>query len=259
MIAKYIENRRGMEFADFKREDLGPLVRYTPTDSSSGLGGLVCWTQLESANLEETITEQVAYFEGRCGRFEWKVYDFDRPADLRQRLLDHGFEQGTEEALMILDVAKHGPKEPRKLEGIEIRRIDDPADFPSIVKFQERIWNRSFAWLADHLLSSRDTRTIIGAYSKGVLIGKGWIDYATGSCIADLHGGAVLPEFRGRGIYSRLFEERVVDARNRGMEFIAVDAAPMSRPILERKNFQFLCMTYPMARTLDGGSPSAAD
>ena len=53
-------------------------------------------------------------------------------------------------------------------------------------------------------------------------------------------------EFRGRGIYSRLFEARVAEARSRGVPYIAVDAAPMSRPILERFGFRFVCNTYPM-------------
>jgi hypothetical protein len=36
------------------------------------------------------------------------------------------------------------------------------------------------------------------------------------------------------------------DARARGYEFVAVDAAPMSRPILMRQGFTPVCFTYPM-------------
>lgn len=61
-----------------------------------------------------------------------------------------------------------------------------------------------------------------------------------------LHGGAVLPAFRGRGIYSRLFEARMMDALARGLKWVAVDAAPMSRPILEAKGFERLDSTWPM-------------
>jgi len=78
------------------------------------------------------------------------------------------------------------------------------------------------------------------------LVGSGWIDFHGGSRFAQLCGGAVREDHRGRGIYSRLFQRRLLEAKARGVPFIAVDAAPMSRPILERKGFRFVCHTYPM-------------
>ena len=67
-----------------------------------------------------------------------------------------------------------------------------------------------------------------------------------GVALADLHGGSVLVKACGRGIYTLLYRRRVEDARARGGRFLAVDAAPMSRPILQRKGFMFVCATYPM-------------
>jgi len=46
--------------------------------------------------------------------------------------------------------------------------------------------------------------------------------------------------------YSMLLHERCLEAQERGYEYLAVDAAPMSRPILERKGFEFICWTYPL-------------
>jgi GNAT superfamily N-acetyltransferase len=66
------------------------------------------------------------------------------------------------------------------------------------------------------------------------------------STFADLHGGAVLSTLRGKGIYSLLFYDRCQEAQRRGYQYLAVDAAPMSRPILEQKGFQLVCFTYPM-------------
>jgi len=71
-------------------------------------------------------------------------------------------------------------------------------------------------------------------------------DYIPGSAFADLHGGAVLEAARGRGVYSRLLQVRVAHARERRCEYLSVDAAPMSRPILEAKGFTRICGTYPM-------------
>jgi GNAT superfamily N-acetyltransferase len=77
-------------------------------------------------------------------------------------------------------------------------------------------------------------------------VGTGWIEFHAGSRFAQLCGGSLLEAYRGRGIYSRLFEMRLAEARRRGVPYIAVDAAPMSRPILERRGFRYVCNTYPM-------------
>ena len=52
-----------------------------------------------------------------------------------------------------------------------------------------------------------------------------------------------------------MFERRLEAARARGVPYLAVDAAPMSRPILERKGFRYICGTYPMrTRPFDTGT-----
>ena len=52
---------------------------------------MVIFSRLEAANVDEINREQVAYFEGLGQDFEWKVYDYDRPSDLKDRLAAHGF------------------------------------------------------------------------------------------------------------------------------------------------------------------------
>lgn len=245
MIEEYIASRRAEQFPGFDREDLGAFVRYTPTDPSAAGGGFVGWSQLAEEDLDKAICEQVSYFEGKCSEFEWKVYEFDRPAGLREKLLEHGFVQGPEEAFMTLDVAAY-PFSQREREGVELRRIETAEAIAELVSVQEAVWQRSFPWLADHLMASLESRTIVGAYLDGKLVGKGWIDYVEGSPFADIHGGAVLPEYRGQGLYSLVFEERVWEANQRGIDYIVVDSAPMSRPILEKKGFDFICWTWPL-------------
>ncbi len=84
------------------------------------------------------------------------------------------------------------------------------------------------------------------AYAGQQAIGTGWTDYPAHSRFPELHGGAVLPEWRGRGVYAALFERRFAQARARGFEWMAVDASPMSRPILESMGFMPVCETWPM-------------
>jgi N-acetylglutamate synthase-like GNAT family acetyltransferase len=115
-----------------------------------------------------------------------------------------------------------------------------------LTQFQESIWQRSFPWLPEHMRQLWSNTSFYVARHMGDLIGLGWIEYPHGSRFAELHGGSVLPAFRGRGIYSQLLELRMLEARERGVSSVTVDAAPMSRPILEAKGFQWMDSTWPM-------------
>jgi GNAT superfamily N-acetyltransferase len=51
-------------------------------------------------------------------------------------------------------------------------------------------------------------------------------------------GGAVRPEFRGRGIYRAMVAARLEIARRAGVAGLAVWGAEMSAPILDRLGFE---------------------
>jgi predicted acetyltransferase len=65
----------------------------------------------------------------------------------------------------------------------------------------------------------------------------GRLDLPPEGDFAGLFGGGTVPEFRHRGVYRALVAERVRVARERGYRFAYVEAAPTSRPILERLGF----------------------
>lgn len=76
---------------------------------------------------------------------------------------------------------------------------------------------------------------LITALVDGVPAGGG--ELALWPDAARLGGGALLPRFRGRGIYRALVSERVRRAREAGVELITTNARETSRPILERLGF----------------------
>jgi GNAT superfamily N-acetyltransferase len=90
--------------------------------------------------------------------------------------------------------------------------------------------------------------SIYCAYVGGEPVGTGWTEFPPDSRFPELHGGAVLESRRGRGIYSDLFAVRVDEAKKRLYDFICVDAAPMSRPILQKIGFRGVCATVPMRK-----------
>jgi len=100
------EQRREVHFSDVRREVTPTVVRqvglYHPESA-------IIYSWLNPANVEAAIREEIAYFSGLDHDLEWKVYEHDSPADLKERLLAHGFEAEETEALVILDIETSPP------------------------------------------------------------------------------------------------------------------------------------------------------
>ena len=106
MIALYDQDqRKDVEYPDMRREVTPNVVRHI---NISGTGeGIIIYSQLNEANANDTIREQVSYFENLGQDFEWKLYDYDRPADLKERLESYGFVVEEAEAIMVRRALSH--------------------------------------------------------------------------------------------------------------------------------------------------------
>jgi GNAT superfamily N-acetyltransferase len=260
MFHEYAADRRDRRLEGFHEERFPHLVRYTP--AARDIEGFVAFADLPPGGEREAILEQVRFFADRGEPFEWKVYDFDRPADLRVLLEREGFVAGPMEAFMLLPLGGSPTPHPGvAATGIRLERVRTEEGIRHVVAVQEEVWQRDLSWLADTLWRSLSERpeemSIHCAYSGSRPVGTGWTEFPDGSQFADLHGGAVLPEARGRGVYSLLFDQRRQEAWKRGYRYLTVDAAPMSRPILERKGFLHICDTYPMRLSAPSIGPEA--
>lgn len=143
------------------------------------------------------------------------MHDLDEPADLRVRLEARGLRSHHAEALMVLDVQR-APLRRAVRDEVVIERATGPT-LDAVAAFQEEIWECSLPWLAAalHDIASRDSAVVLHARVGPRIVGSGWIEFAEGSRFAQLHGGAVLESFRGRGIYTRLCEARLEEAKRR--------------------------------------------
>lgn len=233
-----------MHLAGYRRDAIDGLTRFTPT--APDLEGFVVYCELSTSSVEQAISTQIDYFKAIARPFEWKVYTFDSPPDLASRLEARGFVPGETEKFMVYDVESLPPAEGEG--SVRIERITTDAGIDQIAAVQEEIWGGPHPWLTGSLRTSLDTTAVYCAYVDDLPVGTGWIDFYQDSSFADLHGGAVLPRMRGRGIYSALFRIRILEAKRRGYRFVAVDAAPMSRPILLKKGFRFVCDTIPFRK-----------
>ena len=216
---------------------------------------MVAFATLSDDDADVRIAEQVEHFRALGQAFEWKVYAFDRPCDLRARLGNHGFIADDEETLMTFTLHASARRASTMPTGCTMRRIVDATGVDDIVALQERVWQRDFAWLGkqlvDRLAAEPETLSVYGVYRDAHAIGSGWTDFPVGSRFPELHGGAVLKDERGRGLYRALLDVRAAEAVERGHDALCVDASSMSRPILEGLGFVAICATVPMRMRFD--------
>lgn len=230
-----------------RREVAGDVVRHVDL---SGERGFVIYSRLDETSVDAAIDEQIAYYEQIGQDFEWKVFDHDRPPDLRERLLRRGFtlDSDDDEALLILPLAD-APGWLLEPVAQDVHRITDPDAIMDVLAVQSTVWHEDYSALgrrlARDLRATPDLLSVYVAYVDGKPVSSAWLYYGVNSRFAGMWGGATLPEYRGRGIYSALVAVRVQEALTRRVQFLTIDASPMSRPIVQKMGFRFMTITYP--------------
>src|SRR5215472_595722 len=245
-------------------ERVGPVVRWTAAGGSGWSG--IAWSDLDSGTADEVVADQVRFFGARGERFEWKLYSYDRPADLGQRLLAEGFVPGEEEALMVAEVAglvggSRTLADVRLPDGVRLVPVTDEAGIGRLIEVHDRVFGTGHAQLRSSLTAQlRDSprsMAMVVAMAGDQPVCSARVDFYAGSEFAGLFGGGTLPQWRGRGIYRALLAYRAQLAVARGYRYLQVDASPESRPILERLGFACLALTTPYTWSPDGGAGQA--
>jgi GNAT superfamily N-acetyltransferase len=247
-LLKIFDREQRMEWTapNSRREQSGGVVRnIIPSENS----GFISYSALDQASVDAEIEAQIDYFRGLGYDFEWKVYDHDRPADLRQRLAAHGLVIEDPEALVVLDL-EDAPSFYWTLELPAITRIRTQAGVDDVMRMEEAVWGDDHTQLGQFLWrfidEHPDFMEMFAIYQDGRVASAAWILYHPPTQFASLWGGSTLNECRGRGYYTALLAIRAREARRRGFRFLTVDASPMSRPILEKHGFQFLGFSTPV-------------
>ena len=239
------QQRIEVDYPDIKREVEGSVIRHF---NLAGEDGFVIYSRLDEESAEAAISAQIARFQGVPQDFEWKVYDYDTPKDLIERLRRRGFEIGDAEALLVLDLTA-GPEALDQRVPPSVMRISDPGEVEIVVGLENAVWGTDHHSLGE--LLKRELRehpemvSVYISYQGQQPASAAWMYFHAGSSFASLWGGATLPQFRNQGHYSRLLAARAQEARARGFSLLTVDASPMSRPILEKHGFQYLASSTP--------------
>ena len=240
------DQRIHIQFPNMRREVTPQVVRHV--DLSSGGEGMIAYSWLDESSADAAIREQVAYFQRLGQDFEWKVYDYDRPADLKTRLERQGFVSEELEVILGLDL-NAAPEVLRQPVRQDVRRITDPRQLADVQAVQEGVWGEDGSWVFEVLGSVlRDDpgrMSVYVAYVDGQPASSAWVDFPPDNAFASLWGGSTLPQFRQRGLFTALLAARAQEAIARRVRYLTVDAMPMSRPILEKLGFERIAESYP--------------
>jgi GNAT superfamily N-acetyltransferase len=254
ILALYDEDRKRVLLSGMRREVTAHLVRHISADGE----GLIIYSNLDSANADEVIQEQMAHF-GDAGRdSSWVVYEHDTPPDLRDRLLARGFRVEEPESIMVLDVEDASPV---LLEPIQhdVRKIDDPGKIDDVLSIRQEVWQDVSAStaqsLAGRLNNAPHGQSLYVAYDDGKPVSTAQISFYRYGRFASLVRAATLPEYRRRGLYTALLAVRVQEAQSRGIRFLDADASSMSRPIMARLGFQQVSEAHTCVWSTQGPSP----
>ena len=247
IIDLYDQNERiNVEYPGARREVIPELVRHIDTIGSRE--GMIIYSKLSAANADAVIRQQMDYFESIGQDLEWKVYDYDSPSDLKERLASHGFIIEEAEALMVLDLAD-APETLWQPIRQGVQRITDPEELGDVQTIEQQVWNedpaRIINYLGESLRKVPERMSVYVAYVNEQPASAAWVYFPEHSQFASLWGGSTVNSFRRQGLYSALLGVRAQEARRRQVRYLTVDASRMSRPILEKFGFELLAWSYP--------------
>ena len=247
MIALYDQDqRKDVEYPRKRREVTPNVVRHIHTSDTGE--GMIIYSQLNEASVEDTIREQVSYFEDLGQDFEWKVYDYDKPSDLKEKLASCGFIVEEAEAIMVLDL-EDAPKILWQPVRHHLERIINPEKLADVLTVEGQVWNEDFSSLGNYLQEALsnypEQMSVYVAYIDERPASTAWIYFPKHSQFASLWGGSTVSGFRKQGLYSALLTVRAQEAKARQVRYLTVDASEMSRPILEKFGFQMIAYSYP--------------
>jgi hypothetical protein len=224
----------------------------------------ITWSGLDATTADEEIAAQLAFFAASGRRFEWKLYDGDRPADLPDRLRHNGFTADEAEALMIadigdLDLALLPPP------GVEIVEVHDAAGIEALCRVTTEAFGHDTAGMGEGLLRKLQAdptglSVLLAVAGEGPISGAR-TEFHHGTAFASLWGGGTVPGWRGRGVYRSLVAYRARAAQARGFRYLRVDALPPSEPILSWLGFVRAGTTTPYQSPEPGpgaGRPTSA-
>jgi GNAT superfamily N-acetyltransferase len=192
---------------------------------------------IRSANVDWARTESRAR---GLSVVEWWV-GWSAPPSLVDELLAQGLVPDDEPVLTGMTSDSEPPDAPH----VEVRPIETAEQYLEAIAVDWEVWHLSEEKRAERRVTEVerfDEEYALGvahhwaAFEDGHAVGFGRaLDLEDGVA---LMGGAVLPEWRGRGVYRALVRARWEHAAARGTPLLVVQAGRMSAPVLDGLGFR---------------------
>lgn len=248
ILALFDHERRTLAPAGNERQVDGTVVRHLP---HVGTQYWISYSNHSPEEIDAAIEHEIEHLKSLSPRYqsmEWKTYDHDQPANLVERLAAHGFEIDEREAFLALEV-KHAPADLLAPVSLDVRRATHAQGVRDYFAVSSLVFDDDFAAWADEIeqqvIAGDPSVSVYVAYEDNQPVSSARISYDPHSRFAGLWGGATHEAHRGKGYYKALVAARLQEAMQRGVQFLYIDASPMSRPILERRGFIFLDYSRP--------------
>ena len=239
-----------VEFANSHRQPAAPGIevvatpRYQVTlqpDFPIAGPNSVAWVRCRGEEADEVIREARAIIAGRGLPVYWILDPGTEPADFTDHLARHGVALDSEVAVMVLPI--HADLRGPRVEGLEM--LDGLAD-PESFRKADDVNSEAFGSVSRTFESQeRRRKNQVAAGNRRLLLATVAGEPAGSAGLtlfppagAIINAGAVLPKFRGRGIYRAMVAARLEMARAAGAEGLTVWGGEMSAPILARLGFQ---------------------
>lgn len=208
---------------------------------------MILKARLEASRARHVADEVAAEHAARGARYRWVIGPSSAPADLAKVVAASGLSRMGGSRGMAMAVPSEDP--PLGVEGLTVKQVgrDDVGHYAELTA---RAWEKgeAFREALEH---------IIGASVAGQPVGKGitmsWIASVHGEPVATSHlrvlsdlgyfqGAAVLPTWRGRGVYRALLRHRLAVLRAHGIGLAVVWAdAEGSAKICDGLGFETIC------------------
>lgn len=196
----------------------------------------IAWIRCQAGEAEDVIREGRAAVAARARvPIYWTLDPETQPPDFADYLVRHGVDFDSEAAVMVLPI--ESVIDSPDVDGLQIQDVlADRDGFRSAGAVNSEAFGSP---RLDDEVQERRRKNNLAAGNRRVLLATldGEPAGAAGLTLwppagAILNGGAVLPKFRGRGVYRALVAARLAMAREAGVEGLAVWGGSMSAPIL---------------------------
>lgn len=250
-------NRDGLDEEFYAKIGLRPIhiegVRGYSFPISSEQANHVGLAHLNENNAESTVQKIIQFYRNEKKSFSWIIGPGSEPKNLVSILLRNGFyhmEDLTELGLAMetRNAMNHVSPGYSVIE-IPLERMAEYVDLisESFGSGMNRESAMSIVMMSNAINTTDKYRNQVKAYiaaenDTGKEVGFCTVTMDRDGKYAILDGSAVLPSYRGKGIYKSMISKRMQDAIKNGIEYFIIHALKgTSGPICEKVGFKRIC------------------